>query len=191
MTIALVATSAIGATQAYFVDTETSTGNTFAAGTLDLNVDGDNENVVKFTVSNMKPGSQSIGTWAVKNVGTVNGFLDLEGINLTQTGGTFTDPESEAGDTGNNGNLGDLLTVSLFVDVNGNGWFGVEDTAIYNGTLAGMASSNLNLPLAADASSNITLQVNWQNHSGTTDNLGQGDTAELDMTFELSQTPAQ
>ena len=40
MTIALVASTTIGATQAYYSDTETSTGNTFAAGTLDLNVDG-------------------------------------------------------------------------------------------------------------------------------------------------------
>lgn len=37
--IGLVATMAIGATMAYFGDTETSTGNTMTAGTLDLKID--------------------------------------------------------------------------------------------------------------------------------------------------------
>jgi len=45
-----VALAGIG-TYAYFSDTGTSNGNTFAAGTLDLNVDGGNTNVVKFTVT--------------------------------------------------------------------------------------------------------------------------------------------
>lgn len=57
----------VGATSAEFSDTETSTNNTFTAGTLDLNVDGGNTNVVKFTVNNMKVGSQNIGTWRLNN----------------------------------------------------------------------------------------------------------------------------
>ena len=37
--IAVVAIIAVGATGAFFSDTETSTGNTFAAGAIDLGVD--------------------------------------------------------------------------------------------------------------------------------------------------------
>lgn len=40
-TIALVAAVAIGATTAYFSDTETSTGNTFTAGDIDLKIDSE------------------------------------------------------------------------------------------------------------------------------------------------------
>lgn len=40
LTIMVVAIVAVGATGAYFSDQVTSTGNTFTAGTLELNVDG-------------------------------------------------------------------------------------------------------------------------------------------------------
>ena len=178
-------------TYAFFSDTETSSGNTFAAGTLDLNLDGGNTNVVKFNVSNLQPGNQPNGTWNVINVGTVNGYLDLHNITVTQTGGIFTDAEAAAGDNGNAGNLGDLLGLTLFVDVNGNGWFGAEDTIIYDAMLGGIAADyDLNLPLlAAGGSSNITMILNWW--SRPDDNLGQGDTATIDMTFELGQTTGQ
>jgi len=49
VTIVAVAAIATGATVAYFSDTETSNSNTFAAGTLDLDVNGNNGvNTVKF-----------------------------------------------------------------------------------------------------------------------------------------------
>src|SRR3990167_2261904 len=90
--IALVAAVAVGATVAQFSDTETSTGNTFAAGTLDLNVDGGNVNVVKFNVANMRPGNQPHGSYTLANVGSVNGYLDLEGIAVTNTENGCVDP---------------------------------------------------------------------------------------------------
>lgn len=42
LTIGAVLASVGGATVAYFSDTETSTGNTFTAGTIDISVDGEN-----------------------------------------------------------------------------------------------------------------------------------------------------
>jgi len=41
LTVALVSAAAVGATRAYFSDTETSEGNTFVAGALDLKVDSE------------------------------------------------------------------------------------------------------------------------------------------------------
>ncbi len=54
--IAAVAAVIVGATTAYFSDTETSTGNTLTAGTLDLYVNGQNplEGPV-VTLSDLKP----------------------------------------------------------------------------------------------------------------------------------------
>lgn len=54
--IGVVAAIAIGGTIAYFSDTETSTGNTFIAGTLDLSVNGQNplEGPV-ITIEDLKP----------------------------------------------------------------------------------------------------------------------------------------
>lgn len=59
--IGAVAAIAIGGTIAYFSDTETSTGNTFTAGKLDLifKVDGQEVNGKPlFTLTDMKPGDQ-------------------------------------------------------------------------------------------------------------------------------------
>ncbi|MDD2823107.1 MAG: TasA family protein [Candidatus Daviesbacteria bacterium] len=188
--IIMVATVATGATNAYLSDTETSTGNTFAAGSLDLNVDGGNTNVVKFNVSNLRPGNQPIGTWRLNNVGTLNGYLNLKNIALTNAGGAFTDPEAEAGDPENAGNLGTLLDVQLFVDTDGNGWVGTGEPVLYSGPFGGLADHyNQNLLIPAGGANYVTLQVNWHSHAGTLDNKGQGDTATLDMTFELDQSP--
>ncbi len=46
--IAAVGAIVIGATGAYFSDTEVSSGNTFTAGTLDLNINEDNIAVLMF-----------------------------------------------------------------------------------------------------------------------------------------------
>ena len=69
-TIFVAVAAVAGATFAVFSDTETSAGNTFAAGSLDLTVDGDNTNVVKFNVSDMRPGNQPKGTYTLANVGS-------------------------------------------------------------------------------------------------------------------------
>ena len=66
--IGAVAAIAVGGTIAYFSDTETSSGNTFTAGTLNLTVNtNDGTNTVVFNVSDVKPGDKGDGTWALVN----------------------------------------------------------------------------------------------------------------------------
>jgi len=75
LTVALI----LGATLAYFSDTETSSGNTFTAGTLDLKVDGKDEPyVVHVEVSNIKPGWTGEFWWRLKNTGSLPGILSIE-----------------------------------------------------------------------------------------------------------------
>jgi len=176
---------------AYFSDTETSNGNIFTAGTLDLNIDGGNTNVVKFTVANMRPGNQPKGSYNLKNVGTINGFLDLENIVVTSAENGRLDPEIAAGDTTDGvGELQNVLGVYLFVDYNKDGWFSVGDKAIYNGLAKDMPSNfELNEPLAAGADINIRGIINWW--STPNDNQAQSDSMTIGITFELAQTAAQ
>ena len=47
----------------------------------------------------------------------------------------------------------------------------------------------MDLQLDAGNSNYLTMSVSWP--SSDNDNAGQGDTAELDMVFELGQTTAQ
>ncbi len=61
----------MGAAFAYFSDTETSSGNTFTAGTVDLNITGQ----TSITLTNMAPGASASGNITVTNVGTLAGSL--------------------------------------------------------------------------------------------------------------------
>ena len=187
-----------GVTYAEFFDTETSNDNTFASGTLDLNVDGGNTNVVKFNVTNMHVGSQRIGTWRLRNVGTVNGFVDLENIVVTSQENGCNDPESEALDAtcGNpgvgEGELQNMVSLSkLFWDNDCDGWVGTGETSVFDGKVGTIAANyNTSKVLNAGAEQCLTGQFNWWSN-GASDNLAQGDSFELDMTFELGETAAQ
>lgn len=190
--IAAVGATVVGVTRAYFSDTETSTGNTFSAGTLDLNLNGGNTNVVKFTVADVKPGDSGTGTWTVNNVGSLAGYLDLESISVVNDDNNCNEPESEVDATctlTGGGELGANMNISLFVDTDNDGTLDGGETTIYAGTLDGIASSyDQNLALAASGTNYITL--NW---SISTDvgNIIQSDKATLDLTFELAQTSGQ
>ncbi len=187
-----------GATAAYFSDTETSTGNTFAAGNLDLTVDDNNgTNTVKFTVSNMRPGSQNIGVYSLKNVGTVNGYIDLENITITSHENDCLEPEVEASDAscGNpgdgNGELQNLVSLKdLFWDADCDGWYDAGDVVIFGGKVNAVASSeDTNGALNAGATQCLAAQFNgWNN---TNDNVGMSDSFDFDATIELGQSTTQ
>ncbi len=194
--IAAASALAVGATSAYFSDQVTSTGNTFTAGTLTLNVDGQHSNVVKFNVSNLRPGSQPKGTYTVANVGTINGYLDIENVTVTSQENGCNDAETLAGDTScgdpgvGEGELQDVLNVRLFVDRDGDGWIGAGDTVFYNGKVKDLPGNfELDEPIAAGDSTAITAIFDWW--STPDDNLAQGDSFVLDLTFELAQTTGQ
>lgn len=109
-----------GATYAIFSDTETSTGNTFTAGTLDLKVDNqDDSNIVHVTLSNMKPGDTANYQWVLSNAGSLTGKPWIEITNVVNNDNNCNDPEIAAPDTtcGNpglgDGELGDYLMMKL------------------------------------------------------------------------------
>jgi len=71
--IAAVAAIAIGATTAFFSDTETSTGNTFTAGAIDLQIDS------KCSVNNAEAGR--CGAWTMKDLlPTASTFFNFSDI---------------------------------------------------------------------------------------------------------------
>jgi len=186
------------ATRAAFSDTETSTGNTFAAGTLDLDVDGNNgTNTVKFTVTNMQSGNQVIKTYRLNNVGSINGYLDLENIVVTSNENGCAEPETEALDTTcstpglGEGELQNVLSLSkLFWDTNCNGWVEAGETSIYDGYVGAIAANyDTNKLVNAGATQCVTAQFNWW--SNANDNKAMGDDLTLDINFELAQTTAQ
>ena len=93
--IGAVAAIGIGGTVAYFTDTETSTGNTFTAGTIDIAVNGQNpwSQSAPFAMADMKPSQVDYTNFTINNVGTnpVNVWKKVSGV-LTEENGT-NEPE--------------------------------------------------------------------------------------------------
>jgi predicted ribosomally synthesized peptide with SipW-like signal peptide len=107
-------------TYALFSDTETSSGNTFTAGTLDLTVDGqDDPNVVHITVSNMKPGDDTgYYKWVLKNIGTLSGKVSVTFSVMTNDDNGLIEPEAACDTTGGagQGELGQYLKPGIHPD---------------------------------------------------------------------------
>lgn len=88
--IVAVAALAIGGTVAYFSDTETSTGNTFTTGTIDINVDGGQwNNTAHYAMNDMKPGYTDYTNFTIKNDGSnpANVWKKLSGMATTRLAG--------------------------------------------------------------------------------------------------------
>ncbi len=100
--IAVVAVIAVGATGAFFSDTETSTGNTFAAGAIDLTVDstqhyngnecvrnGDSTDSAYVWQGNSAfpvPGTACDGTWTATDLGAEQKFFNFKDIKPGDSG---------------------------------------------------------------------------------------------------------
>ena len=112
MTIALVAALIGGGVYAWFSDTEQSTNNSIAAGTLDLNVDGGNVAVTTFSETNRAPNDSGSGSTTLANVGSLSGELDIATSAVTNTpGGGGTEYEGGAGELGANTELAAYIDV--------------------------------------------------------------------------------
>jgi len=178
---------------AFFTDTEKTQNNTFAAGTLDLKINGGDVPVTIFTVSNMAPDAQPTGHLILKNAGSIAGNLSISSIVLTNYENACWEPETEAGDTtcgdpGEGfGELQNVLGFTLYIDNDPiTGYYGAEDTKLYDGVLKNLPSS---LPVKAVVAPGEDIRLNyvlnwWDTNS---DNLAQSDGVKLDMTFRLAQ----
>ena len=171
---------------AYFSDTEDSTGNTFTAGTLDLNVGGENPNLSPdFTLGSLAPGDSGTITYTLNNAGSIDGYLDLQGIGVVNTEGT--NPESETGDIAELGELSDNIYVTVTLGT----------SELYTGLLSGIASDyNANVALAAGGTTTLTIAwvVDKDNVTPLGEDVGndiQGDVATVGLTIELAQTAGQ
>jgi len=99
MTMALVGALIGGGVYAYFSDVETSAGNTFTAGTLDLQVDGENPwtSTAITSSSGMEPGVAAIPVdITCENAGSLTGDLYMRITGVTDTGETINEPECVA-----------------------------------------------------------------------------------------------
>ena len=122
MIIMVVAGMIGGGVYAAFSDTETSSGNGLAAGTLDLDVDGVDSPPAMFSITNMKPGDASSDFAVLSNSGTISGTLGISLSTITNVGGSGG-TEYEDGI----GHLGGVATIAIYIDVDQSGTWTAGD----------------------------------------------------------------
>lgn len=193
--IGLISVAAIGATRAYFFDTETSTSNVLTAGTLDLKVDDkEGTQVVHLSRSNLVPGpawtTQYGGQWVIKNAGSVPGTVTVTIKNLKDWENGCNDPETKAGDTtcgtgSDQGELGKGLINRVYWTLNQVPWGTVGPTFSSLANAVNVPVTGSLYHLNAGESKNAYLYLTWD--TSATDNLGQGDSVEFDVEFRLDQ----
>lgn len=124
--VALMSLAAIGATRAFFVDTEVSEGNTIAAGQIDLILTEDAS--MPFAVEGIAPGDTGEGFFTISSaVENLDSELDVAFTNYFDYENSCIEPEISAGDPCGNGDLGLGLTMAMFVDVNQDGVYNQAD----------------------------------------------------------------
>jgi len=195
--IIAVATILTGATSAYFTDNERSIDNVFAAGTLDLKINGKDSNVPLFNVSNMSADDTQKGTWTLRNDGTLNGYLNIrDNFVLNNENGCnkaeFYDGGDRTCDTpgAGQGELQKVVNLSLFWDTNCDAVKDSGDVSIYNGKAGSILPRyDVNVPIDAKSEKCVSAIFNWPN-GGREDNIAQGDTMSFGTSFTLKESLA-
>jgi predicted ribosomally synthesized peptide with SipW-like signal peptide len=215
--IIAVMCAAIGSgVHAYFSDTETATGNTFTAGTLNLQVGSADPCTEHISLSGMKPNtSGNAASWLTTNIGTIDGTLDITLSTITNNENGVNDVEIAAGESPSNtvGELGQLLKIAFWMDTNKDGTWSSGDYYLSSAGTKVSWSSGSTLPSAAydflnnyaskawanvqtvtstaDAG-NFRVEYNFPNNSGgipgnLADNRAQSDSCVFNITFVLNQ----
>jgi len=169
-----------GVTFALFSSTASNAGNTFGAGTMTLAINGvtGTASTPVFTLPNKVPGFTATQMLILSNTGTVGaGTTVLTGININ--------PNTA-------GNLGEVLTLTLYNDSNNNGVLDVgTDTVINSDHL--IDSTWINKPLGFGLISSEQHQVfavlSFDSDTNPTGNINnyQGKSVTFDFNFRADQ----
>jgi predicted ribosomally synthesized peptide with SipW-like signal peptide len=159
-------------TYSYFSDTETSSGNKFSAGTLDLKVDDKDDPLgAYFSVSDVKPGDSGSKGIVLSNSGTLAGKAYIHFKNVVDSPGTT--PESEP--TPDYGELSKNLYIKVLVG----------GTVKAEGYLSQIQSNSYELGTIAGGGS-LTVTIEWSIPS-TVGNEIMDDSVTFDIEFSLVQ----
>jgi predicted ribosomally synthesized peptide with SipW-like signal peptide len=199
LTIALVSIVAVGATRAYFSDTETSVGNSFTAGTLDLKVDNqDDPSVVHITKSNMKP--QAPWTyqgynqqWILKNSGSLPGAISITVKNIKNIENGCIEPELGLSDItcGSGDDQGELGQYTWVDWGNNGGSVTTPFTAPKHFDPLNTANNVVvtGPVLQPGDTYNAYMWLDFPRRTDNMENLAQGDGMQFDVEFKLVQLP--
>ncbi len=190
VTIGVIGSFSYFVTQAYFTDKKTSTNNTFAVGTLNLEVGGaSGSSVEPFVISDIGSGINSGSkVWKVKNTGSLPGQFSASLDNVVNYENGCNEPEKEVDSTCGNpgpheGELGKYIKVTFYIN-------GIKEVESYMTEEAASKINNLwdsiNPPIILNPGQEANLEMEWtaDNNYG---NEIQSDSLNFDMSFSLKQ----
>ena len=172
-----------GGTWAYFSDVETSAGNTFGAGTLDLQVDSENPWAsAPISISNIAPGAASASTnITATNIGSLAGDLYVRISDYTDAGGDNPEPEqvkeTEIGVT-------DDISTQLVLSVTGPGGAVTNIDGLTIASANGTWSSKIADLVATTGTADIEISATC---NSTATNEYQGDNCTFTIELFLQQ----
>jgi spore coat-associated protein N len=189
-TIGAASAAAGAGTFAYFSDTESSTGNTVTAGTLDLTPNG--SSVETFSLADVKPSDSGTETIGLTNAGSLPGYLNVSVDVTADSENSLEEPEPSDDDT-TSGELAEALDVEIGLDGDENGSI---DTSLATADLIGVSgltgvtyNPNHQLDPSDGSDNDVDFVFDW-NVPASVGNEIQGDSFTVDFTFELSQQAA-
>lgn len=190
----------------YFSDVETSPGNKITAGTLDLTIQETAEiktsdwgqitasnceevqNGIEcyVEISNIAPSDTGTIVWTLTNIGNLKGYLTVDADVTSGNGTDDTEPELTAAEAyGSNPDLSYMVTTTLS---------GGSITEPQTASLSEVGTKfNTQNNLDMEPAGEIVYTLVWElpNTGSTFDNLAQGDTSTIDLTFYLEQVTGQ
>ena len=176
-----------GGTYAYFNDVEVN-NSSFAAGTLDINVAGNDAANAIIDVSNLKPGDKMLRTFKLNNTGS----LDVSKVFLTSAYSVTDANSNNAG-----ADFGDHIKVKFLVNNDKASeviWqttlSELTRTDVVDRDLLGWILGGENDGLKARTSDNLSVMFEFVDN-GQNQNVFQGDSLKLDWTFDAKQTAGQ
>jgi len=190
-------------TFAYFSDTAASNGNTWTAGTLVLSEvtagsathnsfvvtpGGGINGSVQFGLTDpVVPQSSGTITWTLNNTGNVAGTLTMVVATTFGQGGAPNAPETAA-ETALGGVKGLDTGITIWVTRNGTPILGTSGTPVPISDVA-ILTTGLNIERQSlVTAAPLVYVLNWQVLASVGNEI-QGDTAQLDISFTLNQTP--
>jgi predicted ribosomally synthesized peptide with SipW-like signal peptide len=207
--IGVIAAIAIGATTAYFSNTETSSGNTFIAGAIDLKVDSkctyngepvsscnfepsDLDGTAIFNLNDVKPGDEGEDTISL-HVDTNPAWICAEISNITNMENGCNPPEAKVDTTCDNpgeddGELWDNLYFNIWMDDDCDN---VPEEGELPYLVENAKATDIKWPIADSTTGgqpiqNACIGVAWY-VPGTVENEIQSDSVSGDVTFKAYQ----
>ena len=182
--IAIAAGTTLGATGAFFSDSETSAANTFSAGTLNLMLndwDGTTATThAPFSISGMMPGQEVSKLVKVESTG--DAWLKLSVTNIVATDSVVSGAIN-GGATPNGDIDTELLFDAILVAADGTTVIG---TLASNQTLAQLSAAAIYITPAVTANTPMYVKV-VAKLPGTTLNGAQGDSVVFDVKLDAKQ----